>query len=142
MISVVWVVGLLPPKIITFGLYPFAGVSGRSTELPYVLLPLYMVVAEFVHVAVEGSKILEECGFWYPSSKWRHCDAWGRPITRKELYPEVANLSRCSALHSFIKAGLRSFVYRGRGVEKMAFRIAMIARGIVNIRTEVRELTR
>ena len=34
MISVVAVAGLPPPKIITRGLYPFAGVSGRSTDVP------------------------------------------------------------------------------------------------------------
>ena len=36
MISVVAVAGLLPPKIMTRGRYPFAGVSGSSTDVPYV----------------------------------------------------------------------------------------------------------
>ncbi len=34
MISVVAVAGLPPPKIITRGLYPFAGVNGSSTDVP------------------------------------------------------------------------------------------------------------
>ena len=36
MISVVFVAGLLPPKIMTRGRYWFAGVSGSSTDEPYV----------------------------------------------------------------------------------------------------------
>src|SRR6266481_2664536 len=32
--SVVGVEGLPPPKIITLGLYPLAGVNGRSTDVP------------------------------------------------------------------------------------------------------------
>src|SRR4051794_33502493 len=35
-ISVVAVAGLPPPKIITRGLYPSAGESGRRTDVPYV----------------------------------------------------------------------------------------------------------
>src|SRR5438445_305871 len=40
MISVVAVAGSPPPKIITRGLYPSAGVRGRSTDEPYVRVPL------------------------------------------------------------------------------------------------------
>ena len=50
-ISVVAVAGLPPPKIMTRGLKPLAGVKGIRTELPYVRVPLYCVFAIFnVHV--------------------------------------------------------------------------------------------
>ena len=38
-ISVVLVAGLPPPKMMTLGLYPFAGVRGKRTEEPYVRIP-------------------------------------------------------------------------------------------------------
>ena len=58
-ISVVLMAGLPPPMMITRGSKPLAGVNGSSTEVPYVLVVLEIVLPTVVHVCAVGSKSLE-----------------------------------------------------------------------------------
>ena len=54
--SVLCVDGFPPPMMNTRGSYVLVGVSASNTEVPYLRVPLYLVVATLLQAFVDGSK--------------------------------------------------------------------------------------